>query len=512
MRPLTLCSALLLSAIGALAQSSSDSVPAPRDQNAKPELVMESGHHKPVMSIAFGPDSQWLVSASQDTTLKLWDLRTGRELRAFAGHRGMVWKTALTPDGKVLVSAGTDGAVKLWEIETGRELHSLSGQTPVWSLALSLDGGTIAAGNKDGTIRVWPVSTTRKVKTLRETDEVNGLAFGSNGEWIAAAVGKSVDIWRIGTGGKFQVLGGHQNIVLAVATSRDGHWLASSDLDGSVRLWDTNSWHEIRAWAPKPGQAAFALSFSPDGNLLAASVQKDVEIWETNTGRLVESLPVPGNPLTNFAVSFSPNGRWLAAGADQNIALWETSSWREKTVLGGQVLGQIRPLATAPSGKTLALGCSDNTVRLWDLMTGQQLHVLTGHTGMITSVAMSPDARWIASAAGTPYSDGASVDETVRIWNSHSGQIERVLAGHKDRVNAVSFSSDGKLLASGSSDKTIKLWDPDSGRELRTLTGHAGEVTTVAFSPNGRLLASGGGVLDWRSVRGSDHPADKTNK
>ncbi|MGB9333385.1 MAG: hypothetical protein WCB14_00130, partial [Candidatus Acidiferrales bacterium] len=79
---------------------------------------MESGHHKPVMSIAFGPESRWLVSGSQDTTLKLWDLKTGRELRAFAGHRGMVWKMALTPDGKVLVSAGTEGAVKLWDIET----------------------------------------------------------------------------------------------------------------------------------------------------------------------------------------------------------------------------------------------------------------------------------------------------------------------------------------------------------------------------------------------------------
>jgi WD40 repeat protein len=512
MRPLTLCVAFLLTAISTLAQSSSNGAAAPPDQNAKPELVMESGHHKPVMSIAFGPDSQWLVSASQDTTLKLWDLKTGRELRAFAGHPGMVEKTAVTPDGRTLISAATDGAVKTWDIETGRELSSLGGRTPVWALALSLDGGTIAAGSKDGLIRVWPISTTKKLKTLHESIEVTGLAFGGNAEWLAASVGKNVDIWKLSNGEKIQTLAGHQNVVLAVAASRDGRWLASCDLDGSVKLWDTNTWHEIHAWPAKPGQSSFAVTFNPDGTLLAAVVGTSVEIWESKTGRAVKSLPLPGNHTTNFAVSFSPNGHWLAAGSDNRIALWDASNWRQKPILGGQVLDQIRPLARAASGKTLALGSSDHTVRLWDLAAGQQMHVLTGHTGMITTVAMSPDSRWLASAAGQPYPGETKLDATIRIWNSRDGQLQRALVGHINTVNSVAFSPDGKLLASGSSDKTIKLWDPALGRELRTLAGHTGEINTVAFSPDGRILASGAGVLDGSKPQGNDHPADKTIK
>jgi len=213
MRPFSLSLALTFSTLYTLAQLSSSVFAEPLNENAKPDLVMESGHHKPVMSIAFGPGSQWLVSASQDTTLILWDLVTRRELRTFAGHAGLVEKADVTSDGKVLVSAATDGAVKLWDIETGRELSSLSGRSPVWSLALSPDGQTVAAGSKDGMIRVWPILETRKFKVLREPDEVTGLAFGSNGEWLAAAAGKNVDVWRIRNGERMQVLAGHRNVV-----------------------------------------------------------------------------------------------------------------------------------------------------------------------------------------------------------------------------------------------------------------------------------------------------------
>ena len=464
------------------------------------------------MSIAFGPDSRWLVSASQDSTLKLWDLRTGRELQAFTGHSGMVEKAAVTPDGKVLVSAANDGTVRLWDIDTGRELRNLRGRSPVWSLALSPEGQTIAAGSYDGMIRLWSVPAGRELKNLRETDEVTSLAFASDGKWIAAAVGKSVDIWQLSTRGKIQTLEGHQDAVLAVAASRDGRWLASSSGDGAVKLWDTTTWREARTWVPKQGSGGFAVSFSPDGSLLAATAGNEVQIWETDTGRQVRRLALPGGDKADFAVSFSPNGQWLAAAADNNIALWDANRWREKPTLGAQVPEGVRPLAVAPNGKTLALGSDDHTVKLWDLVSGQQVHALRGHIGMISSVAISPDGRWLASAAGQIYVGSDKVDNSVRIWNAHDGRGLRTLVEHKDKVNAVAFSPDGKLLASGSSDKTVKLWDPATGKELRTLAGHTGEVNAVAFSPDGRLLASGAGVMDWRKLQGNDHPADKTIK
>ncbi|HTZ20028.1 MAG TPA: twin-arginine translocation signal domain-containing protein, partial [Opitutaceae bacterium] len=104
------------------------------------------------------------------------------------------------------------------------------------------------------------------------------------------------------------------------------------------------------------------------------------------------------------------------------------------------------------------------------------------HSASIYSVAFSPDGKRLASGSG---------DQTIKLWDVVSGELQRTLNGHKDPVASVAFSPDGQLLASGSWDKTIKLWAVVSGELQRTQTGHVSKVHSVAFSPDGKLLASG---------------------
>ncbi|GBC77118.1 Microbial collagenase [bacterium HR08] len=119
------------------------------------------------------------------------------------------------------------------------------------------------------------------------------------------------------------------------------------------------------------------------------------------------------------------------------------------------------------------------------LLTG----ILSGHTGSVISVALSPDGKLLASG---------SDDQTVRLWEVATGNLVRTLSGHTDWVRSVAFSPDGKLLASGSRDRTVRLWEVATGNLVRTLSGHTDSVNSVAFSPDGKLLASGS---DDRTIR-----------
>jgi WD40 repeat protein len=114
----------------------------------------------------------------------------------------------------------------------------------------------------------------------------------------------------------------------------------------------------------------------------------------------------------------------------------------------------------SPDGRHLASGSQDQTVRLWDVNTGQCLKTLAGHTNWVSSVAFSPDGRLLASGSN---------DQTVRLWDISTGQSLKTLSGHTNWVWSVAFSPDGRLLASGSADATLKLWDVQTGEYLKTL-------------------------------------------
>ncbi|NUQ61373.1 MAG: protein kinase [Pirellulales bacterium] len=161
--------------------------------------------------------------------------------------------------------------------------------------------------------------------------------------------------------------------------------------------------------------------------------------------------------------------------------LWRLCHSDRATLLGHE--GWVSSVAIAPDGKTLATASFDHTVRLWDLAARRTLAVLRGHTGSIICVAFGPDGRTLASG---------SVDRTVRLWDVATRKQRATLAGHSQVVWSLTFHPDRALLATGSHDGSIKLWNAATAREESTLAGHTAGVWSVAFSPDGRWLASAG--------------------
>ncbi len=195
---------------------------------------------------------------------------------------------------------------------------------------------------------------------------------------------------------------------------------------------------------------------------------------------VVNEFPAHSEGVSCLAIS--PDGQILASGSyDDTIKLWQLSTGEEISTLAGHS-DDVESLAFHPDGEILASGSYDRTIKLWQLSTGKKIRTLRGHSEDIESVAFSPNGQILASGGD---------DNEIKLWQLSTGNELHTLRGHSERVWSVAFSADGQMLASGSSDNTIKLWHLATGQEFKTLWGHSGYVSTVAFSANGEMLASG---------------------
>ncbi|MFP4101481.1 S-layer homology domain-containing protein [Coleofasciculus sp.] len=215
--------------------------------------------------------------------------------------------------------------------------------------------------------------------------------------------------------------------------------------------------------------------------------------------RYVVTAPSPDRPLANLnlvqtltghsrgimSVEISPDGQTLVSGGDNTVKIWDLSTGELQRTLRDHS-EWVYSVDVSPDSRRIASGSVDNTVKIWNLQTGELLHNLTGHSDSVIDIDISPGGGLVASG---------SDDETIKVWDLGTGELLRTFTGHTDPVNAVAISPDGETVVSGSFDGTIKVWNwrrVEDNDLLRTLSGHSGGVHAVAIAPDGQTLISGG--------------------
>nr|MDZ7999000.1 AAA-like domain-containing protein [Aulosira sp. DedVER01a] len=440
------------------------------------------GHSNTVEGVAFSPDGKTIATASNDGTVKLWNLN-GQELQTLKGHGSLFISMAFSPDGKTIATASSNNMVKLWNLN-GQELQSLKvHSSPVYSVAFSPDGKIIATASDDKTVKLWNFKG-QELQTLKgHSSLVMSIAFSPDGKTIATASDdKTVKLWNLNRQ-ELQTLKGHSSRVYGVAFNPDGKTIATASDDGTVKLWNLNG-QELQTLKGHKS-SVYSVAFSPDGKTIAtASDDGTVKLWNLN-GQELQTLKSPSVWLTLgsvYSVAFSPDGKTIATAGHDTVTLWNLNGQELQTLKDHNrfplPVGSVYSVAFSPDGKIIATAGQDNTVKLWNF-NGQELQTLKGHSSSINRVAFSPDGKTIASA---------SDDNTVKLWNLN-GQELQTLKGHSSSINRVAFSPDGKTIASASDDNTVKLWNLN-GQELQTLKGHSSWVYSVAFSPDGKTIAS----------------------
>jgi WD40 repeat protein len=292
-----------------------------------------TGHQGPVYRAEFSVDGSRIVTASWDGKAIIWDAATGNISLALPGqpgggalgHReGGLLSAAFSGDGLQVATASSDKTARIWDAKTGRELRVLTGHDDsVSSISFGPHGQRVVTASWDKTARIWDVETGKVVRVLAgHDDKVSAAMFSADGaRVVTASWDKTARIWDVETGKVVRVLAGHDDKVSTAMFSADGSRVATASWDKTARIWDAQSGQELRVLTGHSSRVSGAV-FSPDAlQVLTASWDKTARIWDVETGQEIHVLA--GHQWPIEGVAFSPDARYIVTAARDNTArIW----------------------------------------------------------------------------------------------------------------------------------------------------------------------------------------------
>lgn len=479
-----------------------------------------AGHTARVRSLALTPDRANAVSASDDHTIKVWNLHRGQLERTISGHTDAVRAIAVLPDGAHIISGSDDHTLRVWDLATGAQQLSIDLQLD-WVRGLVALPGTscVASISDDRVIRIWDISLQTVVRLLRgHTAEVScAAAIPASDLLITGSADRTVRLWTA-DGRCSSVLKGHTARLAAVAASGPNQILSISE-DGTALLWrqSAGTWQAQRLpWKP---QAVRSASLSADGSrAIAGSDDGNVHVWDlaAETELLLE-----GHSDWVNCVSLAPDGFSAASGSDDGtLKLWDLTRAPASLPVKDH-LDRVRSVAITADCASAVSTSDDHTLRLWDLSTqtvkavirnqhhwvfaflpnteniliyggagsfslwdlhsNTELQRFTGHLDRVRCLVVTPDGKRVISGAD---------DQTIRVWDIQSAQQLLTIPLTRQWPRSLALTADGRFIVTAAESNSLKLWDLSSGAELRTFRGHTARINSVAITAGGLLVSA----------------------
>ena len=423
-----------------LASGSEDKTVRLWDTQNHTKLGTLRGHTGWVTAVAFSEDGNTVASGDASKIIKLWDLDTQQERATIVGHKNTINALAFAPIGTplygmCLASGSTDGTIRFWNPLNGEELITFtSGHTEsVKAVAFSENGTTVTTAAFNGIVDVWSLTTRRELITF------------TDGQCDAA------DIIALSSDATYFVREGNNGLI-AFMPDGFGHRSSSSGGTG-LQLWEITTEAEIPGPWQDIGNSASKSIFSPVHGILAVSSHEEIQAWHINTGVELFRFNARWSPRTDPA--FSPDGKWLATiDRSGKAQVWNVEAPHEPAIISTQ---NADTMAFSPDNSTLAI-VSKGIIYLWNFRieaADEPTLIPGGLRGFKNVLIFSPDGTILVGSGMEGWSN------PIKLWDVETGRDLGILSGHTEPVETLVFSHDGKTLASGSEDGTVLLWDWD---------------------------------------------------
>ncbi|EKM58772.1 uncharacterized protein PHACADRAFT_86654, partial [Phanerochaete carnosa HHB-10118-sp] len=474
-----------------------------------------TGHRSRLNYTVYSPNGVLIATSSLDRSVKIWDASTGACQGSFRFNED-IYQLIFSPDSSRLCIQ-TFGSCSIYDAQSYRRIALLRQNTALEPIGFSMSrqGDRVVTGASPGNqMRIWDAVTGRQLLPINDNKrkpsyavafspdgaEVLAVArkedrcacecyaLSTDGKLLAASFSSSdIIVWRLPDGLLVQRLRAqsHRNNIRCLSFSSDGHALVSgsSDLDNNVIVWDVQRSHVLLQLEGHQSWWIDCVAYAPDNTLIATSdVSRSVKIWDASTGVCLKNLSLDKHP---YWLTFSPDSLRLYLRTSDSCFIYDVRSYRRIAVLQHGENDAIQLSVSRQGDRVVSGGYSENGVKIWDAVTGQELLTINDERKPTPPVAFSPDGAEILAVC--------EADQTAQAlaYDSQTGRLRNIFKlSHKP--DCIAYSPNGDYVAFAARSGSLEVYDAKSRTFIGEVEGfgNGARMKEAEFLPDGLTILS----------------------